>query len=53
MVWHDGLTTEAELMFLQSPAYKKRKQMDKHDHDDWKSAVLKSNKLGKAEGSDE
>lgn len=38
-------------MFLQSPAYKKRKRMDKQDHDDWKSAVLQSNKLGKAEGS--
>ncbi|KAI3467359.1 hypothetical protein Pfo_024022 [Paulownia fortunei] len=30
-------------------AYKKRKQMEKHDHDEWKSAVLKSNKLSKTE----
>ncbi|KAK6159959.1 hypothetical protein DH2020_003340 [Rehmannia glutinosa] len=30
-------------------AYKKRKQMDKEDHDEWKSAVLKSNKLTKTE----
>ncbi|KAH6755435.1 origin recognition complex protein 6 [Perilla frutescens var. hirtella] len=35
----------------ESPAYKKRKQMDKHDHDEWKLAVLKSNKVGKAEAA--
>lgn len=41
------------MVSLQSPAYKKRKLMDKRDHDEWKSAVLKSNKLGKAQGSEE
>ncbi|CAA0834685.1 Origin of replication complex subunit 6 [Striga hermonthica] len=30
-------------------AYKKRKQMEKQDHDEWKSAVLKSNKLAKTD----
>ncbi|KAK4429985.1 Origin of replication complex subunit [Sesamum alatum] len=30
-------------------AYKKRKKMEKHDFDEWKSAVLKSNKHSKTE----
>ncbi|KAL0421099.1 UNVERIFIED_CONTAM: Origin of replication complex subunit [Sesamum latifolium] len=30
-------------------AYKKRKQMEKHDFDEWKSAILKSNKRSKTE----
>ncbi|KAL0374061.1 UNVERIFIED_CONTAM: Origin of replication complex subunit [Sesamum radiatum] len=30
-------------------AYKKRKQMEKHDFDEWKSTVLKSNKRSKTE----
>ncbi|GER41422.1 origin recognition complex subunit 6 [Striga asiatica] len=30
-------------------AYKKHKQMEKQDHDEWKSAVLKSNKLAKTD----
>ncbi|KAL6567715.1 Origin of replication complex subunit 6 [Orobanche gracilis] len=30
-------------------AYKKRKQMEEKDHDEWKSAVLKSNKLSKTD----
>ncbi|XP_011075496.1 origin of replication complex subunit 6 [Sesamum indicum] len=30
-------------------AYKKRKQMEEHDFDEWKSAVLKSNKRSKTE----
>ncbi|GER49511.1 origin recognition complex subunit 6 [Striga asiatica] len=29
--------------------YKKRKQMEKQDHDEWKSAVLKSNKLNRTD----
>lgn len=36
----------------ESPAYKKHKQMDKRDHEDeWKTTVLKSNKLGKAQAA--
>ncbi|GFP86190.1 origin of replication complex subunit 6 [Phtheirospermum japonicum] len=30
-------------------AYKKRKQTEKHDHDEWKIAVMKSNKLSKTD----
>ncbi|KAL6562525.1 Origin of replication complex subunit 6 [Orobanche gracilis] len=30
-------------------AYKKRKQMEEKDHDEWKSAVLKSNKFSKTD----
>ncbi|KAK4402971.1 Origin of replication complex subunit [Sesamum angolense] len=37
------------IIFLQPSAYKKRKQTERHGFDEWKSAVLKSNKRSKTE----
>lgn len=36
--------------YFQLSSYKKRKQMEKHDYEKWKSSVLASNNQNKTEG---
>ncbi len=41
---------EIDMMYLQLSSYKKRKRMEKHAYEEWKSTVIASNDQNKAKG---
>lgn len=42
---------EIDVMHLQLSSYKKRKRMEKHAYEEWKSSVVASNNQNKGKGS--